>query len=397
MRRSGSGSSCRGRGALAVPAVLAVLVALAMGACSRPTALPEPVRAVRSQVVAPERVVPATEHAAEVRARTESTLAFQVPGRLTERRVDVGARVRAGQRLAVVDPQDLRLAQQAAAAALQAAEATAAQAAADLTRFEGLHAQGFISDAELLRHRTAARAAEAQRAQARAQAGVQGNQAAYASLTAPADGVVTAVLAEPGGVLAAGSPVLRLAHAGPRDAVFGVPENQVAALRARLGREGVAEVRLWGRDEWLPATLREVAAAADPVTRAFQVKADLGAAPAELGQTAVVRLRGAPAEGVLRLPLTALREHQGGSAVWLLDAASMTVRLQPVTVAGADGNDALVAGGLAPGAEVVTAGVHLLTPGQVVTRYVEDRAPAAAPVSAPAAAPTSAPSASAAR
>jgi membrane fusion protein, multidrug efflux system len=380
VRRSGSGSACNDRrvcrdGRLG-HAALATLAAFALAACSRPQAPPEPVRSVRTQVVAAERVVPATEHAAEVRARVESTLSFQVPGRLTQRRVDIGTRVRAGQRLAEIDPQDLRLAQQAAAAALQAAEATAAQAAADLARFEGLHAQGFVSDAELQRHRTGARAAEAQRAQARAQAGVQGNQARYASLTAPADGVVTAVMAEPGSVLAAGSPVLRLAHAGPRDAVFAVPEDVVDAVRTLVGRAGVAQVRLWGRDEWLPAVLREVAASADPVTRAFQVKAELGAGRAELGQTAVVRLQGAPAEGVLRLPLTALREHQGGSAVWLLDDASMTVRLQPVTVAGADGNDALVAGGLAPGAEVVTAGVHLLSPDQAVTRYIEDAAPA---------------------
>lgn len=384
MKRSGSTARrpTAGRDGAAGPlgwprAVMAAAVLLALAACTRPDTAPEPVRAVRTVVVAAERVTPATEHAAEVRARTESVLGFQVPGRLVQRRAEVGQRVRAGQVLAEIDAQDLRLAQQAAGAALQAAEATAAQTAADLARFEGLHAQGFISDAELLRHRTAARAAEAQRDQARAQAGVQANQAGYAGLTSPADGVVTAVMAEAGSVLAAGSPVLRLAHAGPRDAVFGVPEDAVGAVRALVGRTGAAEVRLWGRDDWLPATLREVAAAADPVTRAFQVKADLGSARAELGQTAVVRLQGVPADGVLRLPLTALREHQGGSAVWRLDAASMTVRLQPVTVAGADGNDALIAGGLAPGAEVVTAGVHVLTPAQPVTRYVAARAPSA--------------------
>ncbi len=367
-RRSGAAVSC-------LPPFLAAVLALMLAACSRPEAAPEPVRAVRTLVVAPERVIPATEHAAEVRARTESALGFQVPGRLVQRHAEVGQRVRAGQVLAEIDPQDLRLAEQAAGAALQAAEAAATRTAADLARFEGLHAQGFISDAELLRHRTAARAAEAQRAQARAQVGVQGNQAAYASLRAPADGVIMAVLAEPGTVLATGTPVLRLAHAGPRDAVFGVPEDAVQGVRAIVGRADAAEVRLWGRDDWLPATLREVAASADPVTRAFQIKADLGAASAELGQTATVRLRGPQVDGALRLPLTALREHEGGSAVWLLDAASMTVRLQPVTVGGADGNDALIAGGLAPGAEVVTAGVHVLSPGQAVTRYVTSGAP----------------------
>ena len=65
----------------------------------------------------------------------------------------------------------------------------------------------------------------------------------------------------------------------------------------------------------------------------------------------------------IKLPLTAVMQQQGQSAVWLLDKASMTVRVQPIQVAGADGNDAVVASGLQPGDVVVKAGVHVLTPG----------------------------------
>jgi RND family efflux transporter MFP subunit len=364
-------STCR----FLVPALLAIAL---LAGCSRPAPAPEPVRSVRTITVAPGSTRSGHEFAAEVRARTETRLGFRVGGKLVQRRVDVGQAVRAGQVLAQLDPADLQLGQEAARAALRAADVAAQQAKADFDRYKDLQAQGFIGSAELQRRETSWQAAQAQLAQAQAQAAVQGNQAAYSQLLAPADGVITGVDAEPGTVLATGASVLRLAHAGPRDAVFAVPEDTVASLRGLLGRPGVLQVRLWGRNETLPATLREVAAAADPATRTFLVKADLGAAVVELGQTANVVVPLPPSPGLTRLPLSALLQHKGQTVVWLLDPASMSVRTQAVQVAGADGNVALVASGLATGAEVVTAGVHVLTEGQKVTRYVAAVAAASA-------------------
>lgn len=359
------------------PGILAVIAAFGLSGCTRPAPAPEPVRAVRTLTVTAATVTGQREYAAEVRARTESRLGFRVAGKLLRRQADVGQSVRAGQVLAELDPQDLSLAQDAARAALASAQATATQAQADLARFHGLHAQGFISDAELERRATAARAAQAQVAQTAAQSAVQRNQVAYSRLLAPSAGVVTAVEAEPGAVLAAGAAVLRLAHAGPRDAVFAVPEDAVDGLRARIGHDAALSVRLWGRSESRPATVREVAAAADPTTRTFQVKADLGAARADLGQTASVTLTLPPTTGALRLPVSALHQLGDRTAVWLLDGKSMTVRAQVVEVVGADGNLALLAGGIAPGDEVVTAGVHVLSEGQAVTRYADTARPAA--------------------
>ncbi len=348
-----------------------VITALFLVGCSRPQPAPDPVRAVRTLVVQTDRVGGERSFAAEVRARTESRLSFQVPGRLVRRMADVGQLVSAGQPLAQIDPQDLRLAQSAAQAAVVAAEVNAAQAGADLRRFRDLHAQGFISAAELQRRETTARAAEAQMAQARAQADVQRNQTGYATLLAPAHGVVTATDAEPGAVLAAGQAVLRLAHAGPRDAVFSVPEDEVEGVRRLQGRVGALRVRGWGRNADWPATVREVAAAADPATRTFLVRADLGTASAELGQTATVALPLPPRDGLIRLPLSAVREQGGRTVVWVFDPQAMTVKAQAIQIAGTDGNFALVGGGLTPGAEVVTAGVHVLSEGQSVTRFVE--------------------------
>lgn len=354
-----------------------------LAACSKTEPAAEPVRAVRTLAVAAESAGGVHEYAGEVRARIESRLGFRVGGKIVRRQAELGDTVKAGQVLAQLDPQDLRLSQDSARAALASAQASHALAEADYKRYQELLAQGFISAAELERRDTTLKAARASLEQARAQAAVQGNQAGYATLVADASGVITAVDAEPGQVVAAGAPVLRLAHDGPRDVVFSVPEDREAMVRALEGRPGALRVRLWGSTETLPATVREVAAATDAVTRTFLVKADVGRAPFKLGQTATALVDLPRSDGVIKLPLSALVEADGKTSVWLLDAASMTVKTQPVQLAGAEGNHAIVAAGLAPGQEVVTAGVHVLTPGQKVRRYAE-------PIVAAAPAPTAA-------
>jgi membrane fusion protein, multidrug efflux system len=357
------------------------LLSVVLAGCTRPAPPAEPLRAVRTVTLAAGDAGGTQEYAAEVRARTETRLGFRVGGKLVQRLVEPGQAVKAGQLLASLDAQDLRLGQEAAQAALAAAQASHALALADFKRYKELHAQGFIGGAELERREATMKSAQAQFDQAQAQARVQGNQAAYASLRADVAGVVTAVDAEPGMVVAAGAPVLRLAHDGPRDVVFAVPEDQVAAIQALAATPGHFQVRLWGDGQaLLPATIREISAAADPLTRTFQVKADVGRAAAlRLGQTATMRVELPRTAGVMRLPLSALKEHQGASHVWLVDPAAMTLRLQPVQVLGADGNEAVVGAGLHPGQVVVTAGVHVLTPGQKVKFYADPSVASALP------------------
>lgn len=367
-------------------AVMFSLPLLLLAGCAKKEAAPEPVRAVRTVTASSGSTAATHDYAAEIKARTESRLGFRVAGKLQSRAVNLGDTVRAGQVLAQLDGQDLRLGQEAARAAVAAAQTNLDQVHADYKRFKELRDQGFIGAAELERRDTAVKTARAQLDQAKAQASVQGNQAGYATLVAGAAGVVTAVEAEPGQVVSAGTPVVRLAHDGPRDAVFAVPEDRVGALRQLLGQPGGVSLQMWGSGELLPATVREVSAAADPVTRTFQVKADLGSAPVRLGQTATLKVTNPAVAGVIRLPLTAVAESQGKSVVWLLDKQAMTVRPQPVTVAGADGNTVVVAAGIKPGDEVVVAGTHVLTSGLKVKSFVEAVAPGAKPALAAASA-----------
>jgi membrane fusion protein, multidrug efflux system len=365
-----------------LPTLLAAAAALV--ACAKQEPAPEPIRAVRTLTVAADSAGGSHDYAAELRARTESRLGFRVGGKIVSRPAEVGQKVRAGQLLAQLDPADLKLAQEAAAATLRSAQAAYDLALAEFKRYKDLRDQGFISALELERRETTLTAQRAQLDQAKANASVQGNQTGYSALTATAAGVVTQVDAEVGTVVAAGTPVLRLAHDGPRDAVFAVPEDSVAAVRTLLGKAGAIQIKPWGGGTKLPATVREVAAAADPATRTFLVKADVGTAALQLGQTLTASIELPRRDAAAKLPLAAVMQQQGQAAVWLLDRNTMTVKLQPVQVAGADGNLVVVASGLSPGQTVVTAGVHTLNPGQKVKLY-DTPVPSAPTPAAPAA------------
>jgi membrane fusion protein, multidrug efflux system len=347
----------------------ALLLALALAGCSRTDAPPEPIRAVKVMTISASTMESRYEFSGEVRPRVESRLGFRVGGKITQREVEVGQHVEAGTLLAQLDPQDYRLAADAARAQVAAARTNRDLAAADYQRYLKLREQNFISGADLERRETTLKAAQAQLEQAQAQLASQGNQAGYTKLVADVSGLVTAVEAEVGQVVSAGTPVVRIAADGPRDVVFSVPEDKV--VNVRTGTE--VTVRQWANDETLAGRIREVAASADPVTRTYPVKVSLETAGPPLGATVtvlplVLEHAGLP---VIKIPTSALRQEGQGSAVWVLDQATMTVRSQPVQIATADGNDAVIASGLQPGMIVVSAGVHVLSPGQKVTVWHE--------------------------
>jgi membrane fusion protein, multidrug efflux system len=341
---------------------------LALAACSKPDPTPEPVRAVKLVEVGTGAFSTRYEYAGEVRAQAESRLGFRVGGKIIKRQADLGRRVKAGQVLAQLDPQDFRLAAESARAQVAAATTNRDLAAADFKRYQELKSQNFISGAELERRETALKSAEAQLQQAQSQFAVQGNQTQYASLISDVSGIVTAIEAEPGQVVAAGAPVVRVAADGPRDVIFNVPEDRLSAVK--IGAP--VDVRVWSQDTKLTGKIREISGSTDSVTRTFLVKASIESpTPPPLGATVYVLTEGpgTNAAPVIKLPTSALRQEGNSTAVWLLDKATMTVKSQPIQVATADGNEVVVAAGLQPGALVVSAGVHVLAPGQKVSVY----------------------------
>jgi RND family efflux transporter MFP subunit len=270
-----------------------------------------------------------------------------------------------------LDPQDLRLGQAQAQAGLRAAQTNADLARAELKRYQDLRSQNFVSQAVLDQKVAASHSSQASAEAARAQLREQANQTGYASLESDADGVVTAIDAEVGQVVAAGAPVVRVARTDEKEVVIGVPEDQVDELR----QVGAVAVRLWADpNRSIPGKIREVSPVADAATRTYTVKVSIP--PSEevrLGMTAVVQLARQNAEsagGQLRAPLSSLVQNKGASAVWVIENGA--VRLQPVQVGGVSGNDVLLTSGVKPGQAIVTAGVNLLKNGQKVKILTAD-------------------------
>ena len=350
----------------------AVFLALGslLAGCSRPAPPEEPVRAVKLMTVTVGSIDSAPEFAGEVRARVESRLGFRVAGKLIRRQAEIGQHVRPGQVLAQLDPQDYKLAADAMKAQLLVTTTNRDLAAAEFKRYKDLKEQNFVSGVELDRREASLKAANAQVAQVQAQLASQGNQSTYTSLVADVAGIVTAVEAEPGQVVAVGTPVVRIAQDGPRDVLFSVPEDRLAAISTG----SAVAVRQWTAQATRKGVVREIAALADPVTRTYLVKVAVNGSDAlPLGSTVTVAPQALSVKGaqVIKLPTSALKQDGAGSAVWVLDTTSMTVRSQPVQLVAADENDVVVGSGLLPGMQVVTAGVHVLSAGQKVTAYKE--------------------------
>ncbi|MEY3201493.1 MAG: hypothetical protein RIR70_1043, partial [Pseudomonadota bacterium] len=272
--------------------------------------------------------------------------------------------VRAGQPLARQDAQDLALAVRSADSRVEAASTALDQARADFNRFSALRDKGFISEAELARHRSQFAAATAALDSARSEASFNRNQMDYTTLKADRPGVVTRLDAEAGQVVAAGMPVVTLAQEGEQEIAIFVPEDKLALLREPHS----LVITLWAQPgkKWR-GRVREIAPAADPLTRTYAVRITVeNGAPLQLGMSASVALTREDPLPRLRLPLAALMADKSGSAVWVFDAQTRSVHRRPVVVGETVGNEALIQQGLESGEVVVTAGANLLHEGQVV-------------------------------
>lgn len=333
---------------------------------------------VRTYTVGTAAATAAATYPGEVRGRYESQLAFQVAGKINARMVNVGDSVRAGQVLLALDPKDVNQSVEATAAQLASARASYKLAADNAARYSSLYAQGAVSEAVRDQYQTQLEAASAALRQAQAQANVSSNQLGYTQLVSDTDGVVTALNAEVGQVVAAGTPIATVVRSGEREVHISVPEG------ASLSVGQKAQISFWA----LPGVeaagfVREIASMADPVTRTYKVCVavpDLPAA-AKLGMTAKVSLApeqraavsGAakgdatatePTSPAFTIPAQALYQVNGKTQVWVV--RDNKAQLVEVKVNGYSGNEVLIEQGLSRGDKVITAGLAKLVPHQEV-------------------------------
>ena len=347
-------------------ALLPGLAPLLLLACGEPASPPaaEEARPVRVVAVEPRREGDVVTLTGTVQAETEASLAFRINGRMVERLVNPGDRLRAGQPVARLDPADEENALRAARAALSAAQGQVVETRNNYGRQRELLASGFTTRVRYDQATQLLRSAEAQLDAAQAQLAIATDRLAYTVLYADAPGTVVARGAEPGEVVAAGRMIVRLAREDGRDAVFDVP----AQVKDQAPANPVIDVTLAGD----PATraqgrVREVSPQADPVTGTFRVRVGLDNPPPgfRLGSAVTGRMEIGAAGGV-EVPASALTRAEARPAVWVVDPASGAVALRPVEVIRFDAARIVVGHGLEGGEVVVTAGVQALRPGQRV-------------------------------
>ena len=338
--------------------ILAAALAALTG-CGTDAAKEAPPPVVRTMMVG-DAAASEGGYTGTVRGRYETRLAFQVGGQILSRNVNVGAHVRAGDVLMVIDARDVQQQANATSAAAQAARSRYELARTERARYEQLYAAQAISEAMLDQYRTNERAAEAAYRQAVAQDTASHNALGYTNLVAGADGVISNITAEEGQIIAAGQTVMTLTQEGEREIEIAVPESHLAEVSVGMP----AAVALWANSAAYTGTLRELSPVPDAATRTYTARIALTDAPADLplGMTARVRLGASVQEGAA-IPLSAL--YQTGDTAQVYVVEDDAVHLVPVTVTAFRTNDALVTG-LPQGARIVTAGVHQLHEGEKV-------------------------------
>jgi RND family efflux transporter MFP subunit len=368
-----AGHRSTGTSSLKTSVAVAVLALISAGVTACKPSEADPRTGVPLVRVATVHLASAAERSftGVIAARVQSNLGFRVSGKIIERLVDTGQTVRAGEPLMKLDPTDLKLTINAQNNAINAARATAIQARADEARYRKLVGQGWISRQRYEQAKSALDNAEAQLAAAEANAQLARNAEDYSVLVADADGVVMETLSEPGQVVSAGQTVVRLAHAGPREASVDLPET----VRPAIGSEATAT--LYGDlKSRSGAHLRQLSDAANPATRTYEARYVLSgaAASAPLGATVTLHIPQFKARHIVEVPASAVVDNGTSSGVWLLDQQKMAVDFRPITLAGVSEETALISTGVEVGDQVVALGARLLHNGDSVRVQGEETA-----------------------
>ena len=189
-----------------------------------------PVKVVEIAAIDTSRTL---SYSGTVRARTEMNLGFRVNGKITERRVDIGQRVKSGDLLARIDPTDYALALTSAQANLDATERQVETTELARLRAEQLFAKNVSPKSQLEQATLSYNQAVATRDAARSALDQAKNQVSYTDLKSDQNGIVTAIIADIGQVVGSGTPVVSVAVDGEKEVLVAIPETDIAQFKAR--------------------------------------------------------------------------------------------------------------------------------------------------------------------
>ena len=350
---------------IATVALISTLSAALAGCSEEKSETAEVVRPVKVVEIAQADNVRQLSYSGAVRARTEMNLGFRVSGKIVERIVNVGDRVKVGDLLARIDPTDYELAVRSASANLDAAERQVETVELVRDRAKQLLARKFASQAQFDQAVLSYNQAVATRDAAKSALSQAKNQVVYTSLVADRPGIVTSINADVGQVVGSGTPVATVAVEGEKEVQVAVPETEISNFKAGLP----VKVGIWSDAGLsLDGTVREVAGSADQQSRTFSVRVSL---PNDqrvlLGMTATIEASAGNGVSFVSVPLSALAEKDGYPIVWVVDRGTETVRSRPVTLADFTTNGVRVTEGLKVGDLVVAAGTQFMTDDLKVT------------------------------
>ncbi|MGB3723310.1 MAG: efflux RND transporter periplasmic adaptor subunit [Pacificimonas sp.] len=310
------------------------------------------------------RTFPAT-----LRADQRGALGFQTGGMVARVNVEIGDRFRRGDALAALDPQQQRLAHDAARAGVSEAEAEAEDARLDLNRKNALAGTGAVAASVIDAARRRSDQAAARVRSLRAEAGRAEDTLGDTTLRAPYAGIVTRRLAEPSEVVSVGQAVLEVSALNSElEAVASVP----GAMRKTFAKGTRHSFRASGADVPLAAIVQQIDGAASTaglfevqltVPNARESGLTVGARGDIVGQSNSARDIGA---GIV-VPATALQPVGENTArVFVVDPKGSIVSTRTVVVAGLGDDGAVISSGLQLGDVVVAKGAGLLRPGETV-------------------------------
>ncbi len=340
--------------------VLLAAISLLLVACSEEAEEAKPVvRPVKVIEIGDAGAVRQMNYSGVIRARTEMNLGFRVGGKITERLVNVGDRVKSGDLIARIDATDYELSVKSAAANLEATERQVETTALVRTRAEQLFAKKVASKAQLDQATLGHSQAMASRDAAASALAQAKNQVTYTELMADRSGIVASIAADVGQVVGSGTPVATVAAEGEKEVLIAVPEVDVANFKPGMA----VKAGFWSdQGLMLDGKVREVAGSAEQPSRTFAVRVSLPDDPRILlGMTATILASAADADRHLSVPLSALAQKDGGTTVWVVDRGSQTVRSRTVTVADFTSDGVRVLDGLKRGDLVVAAGTQFMT------------------------------------
>ncbi|PIE15549.1 MAG: efflux transporter periplasmic adaptor subunit [Rhodobacterales bacterium] len=323
-------------------------------------------------------ITPATGHktlslTGEVQARDEVDLSFPMGGRLMSLLVREGDTVKRGQELARLESVQQEQAMRGAQAALDAARADLVQAKEEFERQDVFLQRGATTRTRRDEAERRFRITEAsvERAQAQLSRAKKTYQDSF--LRASADGTITARLADPGEVIPAARPVLKLALGAAMDAVFAAPESLPGHIPPELT---VSLSLLDNPDVTFQGHVRKVSPLVDPRRGTIEVKIGIVSPPKQLSYGAAVRASlSVPQPDQITVPFSALSAKGDRPALWVVDPGSMTATLRPVTIARYSDDKMVISEGVNPGEIVVSNGAQLVYPGRVVHQVKQEEKP----------------------